>query len=61
MVADFCQSHLPKDRRDGPEASLAPTSDVVTLAIFSRWSRLSSERDFYRYATRQLRGSFPTP
>ena len=25
MVDDFCQSHPPKDRRGGPEASLAPS------------------------------------
>ena len=25
-------------------------SEVATLAIFARWSRFSSERDFYRYA-----------
>ena len=59
MVDDFCQSHPPKDRRGGPKASLAP-SEVVTLAIFSRWSRFTSERDFYRYAMRHLRDAFPT-
>jgi hypothetical protein len=59
MVDDFCQSHPPKGRRGGSEASLTPT-EVVTLAIFSRWSRFSSERDFYRYAMRHLRGAFPT-
>ena len=25
-------------------------SEVITLAIFARWSRFASERDFYRYA-----------
>jgi hypothetical protein len=33
---------------------------VITLAIFARWGRFSSERDFYRYAKRRLRDAFPT-
>ena len=33
---------------------------MVTLVIFSRWSRFTSERDFYRYAMRHLRDAFPT-
>ena len=57
-VDDFCQSHPPK-RRPGPEASLSE-SEVVTLAIFARWSRFASERDFYRYASGNLRAAFPT-
>lgn len=58
MVDDFCQSHPPK-RRPGPEPSLSE-SEVITLAIFARWSRFSSERDFYRYASGHLRDAFPT-
>ena len=58
MVDDFCQSQPPK-RRPGPEASLSD-SEVVTLAIFARWSRFASERDFYRYASGHLRDAFPT-
>jgi hypothetical protein len=58
MVDDFCQCLLPK-RRPGPEASLS-NGKVVTLALFARWSRFSSERDFYRYATIRLRDAFPT-
>jgi len=58
MVDDFCHSHRPK-RQPGPEPSLSE-SEVITLAIFARWSRFSSERDFYRYATGHLRGAFPT-
>jgi hypothetical protein len=57
-VDDFCQSHPPK-RRPGPDASLSE-SEVVALAIFARWSRFASERDFYRYASGHLRGAFPT-
>ena len=59
MVDDFCQSRPQKKRRPGPDASLSP-SEVVTLAIFSRFSRFASERDFYRYARTRLRGAFPT-
>ena len=59
MVDDFCHSRPQKERLSGPDASLSP-SEVVTLAIFSRWSRFSSERDFYRYATGYLQDAFPT-
>jgi hypothetical protein len=61
IVDDFYQSHSSKERRrrPGPDASLSP-SEVVTLAIFSRWSCFGSERDFYRYAIRHLQEAFPT-
>ncbi len=58
ITDDFCQSHPPK-RHPGPNASLSG-SEVITLAIFSRWSRFASERDFYRYAAGHLREAFPT-
>jgi hypothetical protein len=58
MIDDFCQSHPPK-RRPGPKASLSE-SEVATLAIFARWDRFGSERDFYRYARSCLREAFPT-
>jgi Transposase DDE domain len=58
MVDDFCQTQPPK-KRPGPEASLCQ-SEVITLAIFARWSRFASERDFYRYADGHLRAAFPT-
>ena len=50
MVDDFCHSYPPKTN-PGPEASLSE-SEVVSLAIFARWNRFTSERDFYRYARR---------
>jgi hypothetical protein len=59
IVDDFCHSRPQKEQLSGPDASLSP-SEVVTLAIFSRWSRFSSERDFYRYATAHLQNAFPT-
>src|SRR5215211_9449134 len=58
IADDFCQSRRPK-KRPGPEASLSE-SEVITLAVFARWSRFASERDFYRYAQTNLRSAFPT-
>ena len=58
IADDFCQSHRPK-KRPGPTASLSE-SEIITLAIFARFSRFASERDFYRYANSNLRGAFPT-
>ena len=57
ITDDFCHCYSPK-RRPGPEASLSD-SEVITLAIFARWGRFSSERDFYRYAQSRLRDAFP--
>ena len=59
MVDDFCHSRPQKEQHPGPEASLSP-SEVVTLAIFARWARFGSERDFYRYASARLSDAFPT-
>ena len=58
MVDDFCHSYSPKTN-PGPQASLSE-SEVITLAIFARWNRFASERDFYRYAEANLREAFPT-
>jgi hypothetical protein len=57
-VDDSCQSGAPKSK-PGSQASLC-ASEVITLSIFARWSRFASERDFYRYATINLRDAFPT-
>jgi hypothetical protein len=60
MVDNFYKSRPRKLRRPGPDASLSP-SEVITLAIFARFSRFASERDFYRYAkSSHLRQAFPT-
>ena len=58
IADDFCHSHPPK-RRPGPQPSLSE-GEVITLALFARWGRFSSERDFYRYAEARLRDAFPT-
>jgi hypothetical protein len=57
-VDDLCHTH-PPNGKPGPEASLS-SSEVITLAIFARWGRFSSERDFYSYARSRLRDAFPT-
>src|SRR3712207_4456377 len=59
IVDDFCQSHRSKSKRLGPKASLSE-SEVLTLATFVRFSRFTSERDFYSYAKSNPRGAFPT-
>jgi hypothetical protein len=46
MVDDFCHSHRPK-RQPGPEPSLSE-SEIITLAIFARWSRFSHELEGLR-------------
>jgi hypothetical protein len=59
IVDDLCQFHRTERSRPGPDPSLCD-SEVISLAIFARWARFSSERDFYRYAEAHLRGAFPT-
>src|SRR5512143_2659078 len=59
MSDAFCRSHLCPEQRGGAPASLPP-SEVPTLALLGQWQRFSSERAFYRYAQRHLRGAFPT-
>lgn len=59
IVDDFCQSR-PSTKRPGPQPALSD-SEVITLAIFARWARFRSERDFFRYAQSScLREAFPT-
>jgi hypothetical protein len=45
--------------RQTPEAALS-RSEVMTLSIFSQWSRFRNQRDFYRFAEQKLRSAFPT-
>lgn len=59
MIDDFCKGHLPPEPRGGAPASLT-RSEILTLALFGQWQRFPSERGFYRYAQRHLRGAFPT-
>ena len=57
-VDDFCKAHLASEHHPAPAASLTP-SEVITLALLAQWGRFASERAFYRYAARQLKGAFP--
>src|SRR5512147_2435429 len=59
MIDDFCKGHLAPEPRGGAPAALT-RSEVLTLALFGQWQHFLSERGFYRYAQRRLRGAFPT-
>jgi hypothetical protein len=58
VLVDSCCRELPAARRRGPAPALS-RSEAITLALMSQWGRFGSERDFYRYADRRLRGAFP--
>jgi len=58
VVDDFCQAQPPRPPRPGPDPALSP-SEAVTLAVFGRWGRFPSERAFWSWADRHLRGCFP--
>lgn len=58
VVDAWCKEHRERRRRRGPAPALA-RSEVLTLALYGQWARFASERDFYRYADRRLRGAFP--
>jgi hypothetical protein len=59
IVDDICNSEPASLRRTpGPNAQLS-TSEIITLAMFAQFKRFSSERDFYRFADRNLRSAFP--
>jgi Transposase DDE domain len=58
-VDDLCKAQLPPEPpHPGPAAALT-RSELLTLALFSQWQGFGSERGFYRYARRHLRGAFP--
>lgn len=56
-AADFCQA-LDPPRRPGPAPALSD-GEAVALAVFARWARFPSERAFWGWADRHLRGCFP--
>jgi hypothetical protein len=58
MADDFFKTQLSFDPQPGLHASLEP-GEVITLGMFAQFWRFRSERDFYRYAERCLRGYFP--
>ncbi len=59
MADDYCKSQqIAWAVHPGRPPSLA-VSEVLTLALLSRWHVFASDRGFYRYAARQLRRAFP--
>lgn len=58
MAEDFCKQFMKAEICPGPKASLS-RGEVVTLIMFAQWATFQSERDFYRYAQRNLRSAFP--
>lgn len=59
IVDDICNSQATTTRSTpGPDPQLS-TSELVTLAMFAQFRRFASERDFYRFADRNLRAAFP--
>lgn len=60
IADDFCKENLLSEKiQPGPKPSLT-RSEVVTLTIFAQFWKFRSERDFYRYAERNLKGAFPS-
>lgn len=59
LADDFSASLEPPPRRRGRRPSLSP-SEVLTLGIVGQWDCFPSERAFWRWADRHLRGCFPT-
>jgi hypothetical protein len=59
MVDDCCHTQLPPVPVTSGRPPSLDRSEVVTLALLSRWRRFASERDFLRWAYRHLRGAFP--
>lgn len=58
MADDFCKSYLGKKTSPGPSPSLE-AAEVITLAIWQQHWRFRSEKDFYRYVQKHMKGYFP--
>lgn len=59
LVDEYAKAALPPEpRRVGRPPALC-RSEVLTLALLEQWAIFPSERAFYRYAWRHLRGAFP--
>jgi hypothetical protein len=59
IVDDFGKGQPPEGRRPGPAPALS-RSEVIALALLSRWARFPTERAFARFARAHLRRAFPT-
>lgn len=58
MTDDFCKENMIIASRPGPQASLEP-GEVITLELFGQFWWFRSEREFYRYAQKNLKRAFP--
>jgi hypothetical protein len=56
-VDDFLTTQ-PVSKIPGPDCKLTK-NEAITLLLFSQWRRFSSERDFYRFAEKELLSAFP--
>ena len=59
IVDDFCKGQ-PADQRGRGRAASLSRSEVMTLALLSRWARFPTDRAFQRFAEKNLRTAFPT-
>lgn len=57
-IDDFCRTHLPQEQNKPGRTPSLSRSEVLTLALLGRWARFRSERDFWRFATSELRHLF---
>lgn len=58
IADDFCKQHMSFALQPGPQASLTP-GEVITLELMGQFWCFRSEREFYRYVERNLKGAFP--
>jgi hypothetical protein len=59
MADDFCKEQNLRKPRHAGRKPLLTESEVITLLVFEQAYSFRSERDFYRYASRNLRSYFP--
>ena len=59
LVDDWCLSRHPAAPGEPGRPLVMSDGEILTLAILSQWPRWRSERDFWRFASAQLREYFP--
>jgi Transposase DDE domain len=60
LVDDWWRECYPPSCRKPGRPALLSESEVLTLAILAQWPRFRSERDFWRFASLNLRQYFPS-
>ena len=58
IIDDWDKTQPADPPRPGPAPQLS-RSEVLTIALMGQWGRFASERDFWRWAERQLPACFP--